>query len=65
MAVQQSKTSKQRTNTRFSNNSKLSAPALVECPQCHELKAAHRACTKCGYYKGVQVINVEKKAKED
>ena len=65
MAVQQNKTSKRRTNTRFSNNSKLSAPALVECPQCHELKASHRVCPKCGYYDGKLIVDVEKKAKED
>jgi large subunit ribosomal protein L32 len=65
MAVQKSKTSKQRSNTRFSNNSKLSAPALVECPQCHELKASHSVCPKCGYYKGVQVVSKEKKAQEN
>ena len=65
MAVQQNKTSKRRTNTRFSNNSKLSAPAIAECPQCHELKASHRVCPKCGYYDGKLIVDVEKKAKED
>ncbi|MFC1474648.1 50S ribosomal protein L32 [bacterium] len=35
---------------------KLKAPDLVECPQCHKMKLAHRACAKCGYYKGRNVI---------
>lgn len=65
MAVQKSKTSKMRTNTRFSNNSKLTAPNLTECPQCHELKASHRVCPKCGYYDGKQVIDTTAKEKKD
>ncbi len=65
MAVQKSKTSKMRTNTRFSNNSKLTAPNLSECPQCHELKASHRVCPKCGYYDGKQVIDTTAKEKKD
>ncbi len=65
MAVQKSKTSKMRTNTRFSNNSKLTAPNLTECPQCHELKASHRVCPKCGYYDGKQVVDTTAKEKKD
>lgn len=65
MAVQKSKTSKMRTNTRFSNNSKLTAPNLTECPQCHELKASHRVCPKCGYYDGKQVVDTSAKEKKN
>lgn len=65
MAVQKSKKSKMKTNSRFSSNSKLSAPSLVECPQCHELKAAHRVCPKCGYYDGKMVIDTSAKEKKD
>ncbi|MDY2842134.1 MAG: 50S ribosomal protein L32 [Candidatus Borkfalkiaceae bacterium] len=64
MAVQKSKTSKQRTNTRFANW-KLSTPNLSECPQCHELKASHQVCKKCGYYDGKQVIDTAKKEKKE
>ena len=60
MAVQKSKTSKQRTNTRFANW-KIKAPNLVECPQCHELKVPHRACKKCGYYDGKLVVEQKEK----
>lgn len=56
MAVPKHKTSKMRARTRFSNNSKLTAPTIVECPQCHELKAPHKVCPKCGYYDGKAVI---------
>ena len=64
MAVPKTKTSKQRTNTRFANW-KATAPSLVECPQCHELKASHVVCPKCGYYDGKMVVDVSKKEKKD
>ena len=64
MAVQKSKTSKQRTNTRYAQG-KLEAVNLVECPQCHELKAPHKVCKKCGYYDGKMVIDVSAKEKKD
>ena len=64
MAVQKSKTSKQRTNTRYAQW-KISAPNLSECPQCHELRASHRVCPKCGFYDGKQVVDVSKKEKKD
>jgi large subunit ribosomal protein L32 len=30
----------------------LTAVGLSECPNCHEKKLPHRACPKCGIYKG-------------
>ena len=57
MAVQKSKTSKQRTNTRFANF-KAPKATLVECPQCHELKKNHMVCANCGYYDGEKKIKV-------
>jgi len=60
MAVPKRKVSKQRGNTRFANW-KLTAPALVECPHCHELKKSHRVCSNCGYYDGEQVVSSEEK----
>ena len=56
MAVPKHTPSKMRARTRLSNNAKLTAPTLVECPQCHELKAPHKVCPKCGYYDGKAVI---------
>ena len=64
MAVQKSKKSKMGTNSRFAQW-KLETPNLVECPQCHELKAQHKVCKKCGYYDGQQVIDVSAKEKKD
>ena len=63
MAVPKHKVSKQRGNKRFAINYTVKAPTLVECPQCHELKATHRVCPKCGYYDGKLVVEkAEKKA---
>mgnify|MGYP005773039717 CR=1 FL=1 len=51
MAVPKCKVSKSKGRSRIANW-KASAPALVKCPQCHEMKQAHRVCAKCGYYDG-------------
>ena len=56
MAVPKRKVSKARRNTRNSNNFKVSAPTLVECSECHELKAPHKVCKNCGTYKGKTVV---------
>lgn len=56
MAVPKRRKSRARKNMRRANWKKAEAPALVECPQCHELRLPHRACLKCGYYKGQEVI---------
>jgi large subunit ribosomal protein L32 len=56
MAVPKRKTSKTRKRKRLTHW-KLSAPNLVECPQCHELKLPHKVCPHCGYYKGREIVN--------
>ena len=48
MAVPKRKTSKARRDQRRANW-KLSIPGIVECPQCHQPKLAHRVCKQCGY----------------
>jgi len=58
MGVPKRRCSKARKNKRRSIWSKMIAPSLVECPQCHELKRPHRLCPKCGYYKGKEAIAV-------
>jgi large subunit ribosomal protein L32 len=37
----------------------LTATGLSECPNCHEKKLPHRACAKCGAYKGRSVLEVK------
>ncbi|HPU01560.1 MAG: 50S ribosomal protein L32 [Firmicutes bacterium] len=58
MAVPKRKTSRARRDRRRTHW-KLKAPHLVPCPQCYELKPAHRVCLKCGYYKNREAIKVE------
>jgi len=36
---------------------------LSECPNCHEKKLPHRACPKCGAYKGRAVLDIKEAAK--
>ncbi len=38
------KTSKAKRDSRKAQTFKLSLPGIVECPQCHEMKLAHRVC---------------------
>lgn len=47
-----SKTAKRKRRTHF----KLQVPGMVECPNCGEMKLAHRVCKECGTYKGKEVI---------
>ena len=58
MANPKRRHSKRRTSTRRAHDA-LHRQSLSECPNCHEQKLPHRACPKCGYYKGREVIEVE------
>src|ERR1019366_5530589 len=51
--------SQKRTATRRAHDS-LSKHSLSECPNCHERKMPHRACPKCGTYKGREVVEVQR-----
>lgn len=55
MAVPFRRTSKTRRDMRRTHF-KLSVPGMVKCPQCGELKLAHRICKSCGNYKGKVVV---------
>ena len=61
MAVPKGKISRARKHSR-SANWKISAPNLVECPNCHEMMQSHRVCDNCGFYDGKEVVS---KKKED
>jgi large subunit ribosomal protein L32 len=56
MAVPARKTSKTKKNKRRTHL-KLEVPGMVKCPDCGELKLAHRVCKSCGTYNGKQVVN--------
>jgi large subunit ribosomal protein L32 len=59
MAHPKRKTSKARRDSRRAQTFKLSAPGIVECPQCHEMKLSHRVCKVCGYYNGKEIVSKE------
>ncbi|MDR3677173.1 MAG: 50S ribosomal protein L32 [Acidobacteriota bacterium] len=50
-----------RKNRRRANDF-LAAPALAECPHCHESKMPHHVCPHCGYFKGKEAILVKESA---
>ncbi len=64
MAVPKGKISKARKHSSRANW-KLQLPGIVECPQCHKMKLAHRVCKNCGYYNGKQVVNMDEAKKKD
>jgi len=42
----------------------LETPSLVKCENCGKMKLPHVVCPFCGYYKGKEVIKVEKEEKK-
>ena len=60
MAVPFRRTSKTKKRMRRTHLKKTAAN-VVTCPNCGEPIRAHRACSKCGLYKGKEVIRVSEK----
>ncbi|HHX33170.1 MAG TPA: 50S ribosomal protein L32 [Mollicutes bacterium] len=58
MAVPARRTSKTKKRMRRTHLKKT-APNTVVCPKCSEPIMPHRACTKCGFYKGKEVIDTK------
>ncbi|MEX0843613.1 MAG: 50S ribosomal protein L32 [Gemmatimonadota bacterium] len=58
MAVPKKRTSKQRQRKRRTHY-KAQAVATQSCPRCGDPKQPHRVCPGCGYYRDVQVLEVE------
>lgn len=57
MANPKRKHSKSRTSKRRARYyGSLTAPNLMECPNCGSTKQMHRACPTCGHYRGRQVV---------
>ena len=56
-AVPKSKISNRRRKNKRSHHA-LRLRTLIECPQCKARKLPHRVCLACGYYRGIQVIQV-------
>ena len=53
------KFSKARRDSRRAQTFKLGLAGIIECPQWHEMKLAHRVCKNCGYYNNREVIKTE------
>lgn len=57
--------SKQRTSRskrERSSHFALKSKDMGKCEHCGAITLPHQACKKCGYYRGRQVIAVEKRA---
>ncbi len=52
-----SKTKKRKRRTHF----KLNVPGMITCPNCGEMKLAHRVCPNCGSYNGKTVVTIKTK----
>jgi len=57
MAVPFRRTSKTKKRMRRTHLKK-EVGAITKCPKCGAPIQPHRVCTKCGYYKGSEVIKV-------
>ncbi len=53
------KISKGRRDRRRAHDA-LTPRAMVTCSNCNHMKLPHHVCQNCGYYKGREVISVEK-----
>lgn len=60
MAVPKKRHTKSRRNKRRMHIF-LKAPNLIKCPKCGKPVLPHTVCSNCGYYKGMEVIDVLKK----
>lgn len=70
MAVPKQRKTKSRRDKRRANIF-IRPSALTVCKKCNQRALPHTVCANCGYYKGVEIINVfakltkkEKKQKE-
>ena len=60
MPLQKRRLGKHRVHSRRSAwMASLGTPSLQNCPSCGSPKAPHRVCSKCGSYRGQQVLEVE------
>lgn len=58
MAVPFRRTSKTKKRMRRTHLKK-EVPGVITCPNCGEVLKSHRACTKCGQYKGKEVLEMK------
>ncbi len=58
MAVPKQRQTSSRGKRRRGGHKKLQVKKLVKCSNCHKEIMPHRACSFCGYYKGMKVVAV-------
>lgn len=39
---------------------KLTVTSAITCPNCKAPQVSHAVCANCGFYKGVQILNVKR-----
>lgn len=54
--------SRQRKGKRRASIS-LAIPNAVVCPNCQNMMIAHSVCKTCGFYRGKEIINMNKAPK--
>jgi large subunit ribosomal protein L32 len=57
------KLSKGRRDRRRAHDA-LVVTQLVQCSNCGEMRLQHTVCPKCGYYKGREIVEIEKDKKK-
>ena len=57
MAVPKQRQNKSRRDRRRGGQKKLETVVTIKCSNCNMPIKPHRACSYCGFYKGVQVIS--------
>lgn len=60
MSVPPKRLSSRRKKTRAAHHA-LKAVKLSTCPKCKKPVLAHRVCANCGYYKGKDILELDKK----
>ena len=60
MAVPKRRTTRAKRDQRRANHDKVTAPNLIDCPNCGDVMEPHRVCPNCGHYKGRQVVEVDR-----
>lgn len=58
MAVPKRRKSRARRDSRRAHLMNIDIPNFSTCPQCRRDKLPHRVCLHCGFYKGVEVVDV-------
>ncbi|OGI75595.1 50S ribosomal protein L32 [Candidatus Nomurabacteria bacterium RIFCSPHIGHO2_02_FULL_42_19] len=57
------RSTKSHTKNRRSHHA-LASTNFVKCENCKELKRNHTVCASCGFYRGMKVVDLVKKAEK-